>query len=137
MPTWKVRDKRAFLIAAMQELAGGAHISFEGNLSAIALTGLAGASDDETAALKRNTLSPPQDFVILPLEAELVETIGAVIGGTVPRSILHIQIEKDGRLELGIYDNFDPKDSFFGSRLTSNFFDRLTSDGILKGWVSR
>ena len=137
MPTWKVRDKRAFLIAAMQELAGGAHISFEGNLSAIALTGLAGASDDETAALKRNTLSPPQDFVILPLEAELVETIGAVIGGTVPRGILHIQIEKDGHLELGIYDNFDPKASFFGSRLTSNFFDRLTSDGILKEWVSR
>ncbi len=53
-----------------------------------------------------------------------------------PRSILHIQIEKDGRLELGMYDNFDPEASFFGSRLTPEFFDRLSSNGILKEWVS-
>ena len=132
MPTWKVRDKRAVLIAAMQELAGGAHISFEGDLTSTKISGLTGVSGNETAVLKRNTLWPPQDFVVLPLEADLVETITAAIGGTVPRSILHIQIEKDGHLELGLYDNFDPKTSFFGSRLTSEFFDRLASRGIVK-----
>ena len=134
MPTWKVHDKRAFLIAAMEELAGMAHISFEGDLSATPVSRLTGVSGNETAVLKRNTLWPLQDFVVLPLEAELVKPISAAIGGTVPRSILHIQIEKDGRLELGIYDNFDPKASFFGSKLTSKFFDRLTSSGVLKEW---
>jgi hypothetical protein len=137
VPTWKVRDKRAFLIAAMQELAGTAHISFEGDLSATTVPRLTGASGNETAVLKRNTLFPPQDFVVLPLEADLVRTIIAAIGGTVSRSILHIQIEKDGRLELGMYDSFDPAASFFGSRLTPEFFDRLSSNGILKEWVSR
>jgi hypothetical protein len=137
MPTWKVRDKRAFLIAAMQELAGTAHISLEGDLTSTTVLRVTGASGDETAALKRNTLSPRQDFVVLPLEGDVVKTISAAIGGTVPRSILHIQIEKDGRLELGMYDNFDPEASFFGSRLTPEFFDRLSSNGILKEWVSR
>jgi hypothetical protein len=69
---YKIRDKRRFLIAAMRELAGTACISFEGDLSATAVAHLAGASADETEILKRNTLWPKQDFVVLPLETDLV-----------------------------------------------------------------
>jgi hypothetical protein len=38
---------------------------------------VAGASSDETQVLKRNTLWPKQDFVVLPLEAEMVGPIMA------------------------------------------------------------
>ena len=128
-PKWKVRDKRKFLIAVMRELAGDAHLSLEGDLSVTRVLDLAEASGDETAILKRNTTWPVQDFVVLPLETDSIKTIVASIGGTVPRGIIHIQIEKCNNLELGLYDNFGT--SFFGSRLTPEFFVRLESDGVL------
>jgi hypothetical protein len=141
MPTkpdlFKIRDKRRFLIAAMEELAGAAHISFEGDLSATRISHLAGASGDETSILKRNTLWPKQDFVVLALEPDCVKAIMAAIGGTVPRSILHVQIEKGNCLELGLYDNFDPKASFFGSALTPLFLSQLQSAGIITPWIDR
>jgi hypothetical protein len=93
---------------------------------------MADASGNETAILKRNTIWPVQSFVVLPLEADRIKAIIAGIGGTVPRGILHIQIEKSGQLELGLYDNFGPDTSFFGPRLTSEFFGRLESEGVLK-----
>lgn len=111
MPSlYKVHDKRRFLMAALRQLAGSAFVSFEGDLSGTALIEVTGASGDETKALKRNTLWPKQDFVVLSLEADTVGSIMSAVGGTVPRSILHIQVEKEGLLELGLYDNFAPKE---------------------------
>src|ERR1700739_4176540 len=118
---YKVRDKRRFVMAALRHFAGSAFVSFEGALSGTGLIGVAGASGDETKALRRNTLWPRQDFVVLPLEAETVEPIMAAVGGTVPRGIIHIQVEKGGRLELGLYDNFAPKGIFFGPAVTPAF----------------
>jgi len=126
---WKVRDKRKFLIAAMTELAGDAHISLEGDLSVTRVLNLTEASGDETAILKRNTTWPVQDFVVLPLEPESIKMIVANIGGTVPRGIIHIQIEKCSKLELGLYDSF--RSLFFGSRLTQEFFERLVLEDVL------
>jgi hypothetical protein len=134
---WKIRDKRRFLIEAMKELAGAAHISFEGDLSGVTLSNLPGASGGETPVLKRNTLRPIQDFVILPLEIEDMRAISAAIGGTFPRAILHMQIEKDGRLELGVYDNFDVHAMFFGSALTPEFLSRLEAEAIATKWTDR
>jgi hypothetical protein len=70
--------------------------------------------------------------VVLPLEAALIKAIIAGIGGTIPRAVLHVQIEKDGQLELGLYDKFGPDTSFFGSRLTPEFFDGLESEGVVR-----
>ena len=134
---YKVRDKRRFLAAALAELAGVAQVSFEGDLSSTSLFDVAGASSDETQVLKRNTLWPKQDFVVLPLEAEMVGPIMAAVGGTVPRGIIHIQVQKDGRLELGLYDNFAPKCMFFGSSLTSTFLATLQDAGTLVHWTER
>jgi hypothetical protein len=134
---YKVRDKRRFLAAVLAELAGIAQVSFEGDLSSTSLFDVAGASSDETQVLKRNTLWPKQDFVVLPLEAEMVGPIMAAVGGTVPRGIIHIQVQKDGRLELGLYDNFAPKCLFFGSSLTSTFLATLQDAGTLVHWTER
>ena len=134
---YKVRDKRRFLAAVLAELAGVAQVSFEGDLSSTSLFDVAGASSDETQVLKRNTLWPKQDFVVLPLEAEMVGPIMAAVGGTLPRGIIHIQVQKDGRLELGLYDNFAPKCMFFGSSLTSTFLATLRDAGTLVHWTER
>jgi len=124
-------------MAALRELAGSAFVSFEGDLSGTALIGATSASDDQTKALKRNTLWPKQDFVVLPLEAETVGSIMTAVGGTAPRSILHIQVEKDGRLELGLYDNFAPRGMFFGSAVTPQFIETLQNENVLSLWTER
>ena len=135
---YKIRDKRRFLAAAaLAELAGAARISFEGDLSSTSLPGVTGVSGEETQILKRNTLWPKQEFIVLPLEADSVEPIMTAVGGTVPRSILHIQIEKNGQLELGLYDNFAPKTLFFGPALTQKFFEDLKSADVIAQWTER
>src|SRR5215831_11779518 len=87
--SWKVLDKRRFLVALMEELAGGAHVSFEGDLRKFSLVNMRGASEEPTAAFKRNTTWPKQDFVIVPLEPSMSNKIMTAIGGTVSRAILH------------------------------------------------
>jgi hypothetical protein len=59
----------------------------------------------------------------------------AAIGATVPRRIVHIQIEKNGRLELGLYDNFSPKGMFFGSAVTPALIESLQNEGVLSPWT--
>ena len=66
-PHWRVRDKRRLLFRMMELLAGNAHISFEGNLDGLSLFAVPGIFETETEALKRNTLWPKQDFIIVPL----------------------------------------------------------------------
>ena len=84
----------------MNELAGDAHISFEGDLKGLRLLTIPGVSQEPTMALKRSTLWPKQDFVIAPLEPSLVEEIITVVGGTLPKAVVHIQIEKKRRARI-------------------------------------
>ena len=134
---YKVRDKRRFLAAALAELAGNAQVSFEGDLSMTSLSDVPGASNDETQVLKRGTLWPKQDFVVLPLEVEMVRPIMAAVGGTVPRGLIHVQVQKEGRLQLGLYDNFDPNCMFLGPGLTPSFIATLQEAGVLTHWIER
>src|SRR5580704_17091275 len=96
---WRVLDKRRLLLAMMEQLAGGAHVSFEGDLRGLTLLSIPGASNEPTTALKRNTLWPKQDFVVVPREPSMDQRIIAAIGGTVPVAIIHIRIETDGQLQ--------------------------------------
>jgi hypothetical protein len=134
---YKVRDKRRFLAAALSELAGDAQVSFEGDLSMTSLSDVPGASNNETQVLKRGTLWPMQDFVVLPLEVEMVRPIMAAVGGTVPRGLIHVQVQKEGRLQLGLYDNFDPNCMFLGPGLTPSFIATLQEAGVLTHWIER
>jgi deazaflavin-dependent oxidoreductase (nitroreductase family) len=50
----------------MKELAGDAHISFEGGFHGLRLLSTPGVSREETPAVKRKTLWPKPNFVVLP-----------------------------------------------------------------------
>jgi hypothetical protein len=129
---WLVRDKRRFLLAMMEELAGNSHISFEGDLHNLRLGSIPGASEAETVALKRNTLWPKQDFIVLPLEPSMEKAILSAIGGTVPGCIIHVQIEKEGVLQFGAYDTFHPECIYFRSGVRPEFLESMASRGLLK-----
>ena len=128
---WLVHDKSRLLLAIMDKLAGNAHISFEGNLSNLGLLRFPGASEEATGVLKRNTLWPKQDFIVVPLESSMSKAILSAIGGVVPRKIIHIQVEKASILEFGAYDNFSPGCVFFGSAVGQELIESLVSQGVL------
>jgi hypothetical protein len=134
---WKVQDKRRLLLALMEELAGGAHISFEGDLRGLRLSSIPGASGEPTAALKRNTIWPRQDFAVVPQEPSMGQRIIAAIGGTVPRAIIHIQIEKDGQLQFGAYNNFYPSSIYFGSAVKEGVIQSLIAQNVMRPFTER
>ena len=120
------------LLALMEQLEGNAHVSFEGNLRSVRLSSYPGVSFEPTSALKRNTLWPKQDFAVIPLERSSSKEIYAELGGVVPKVVLHVQIEKNGLLEFGAYDNFHPECLFFGNAVTCELLESLVSNRILK-----
>src|SRR5258708_38324924 len=103
---WHVSDKRRLLLDMMEEFAGDAHISFEGDLSTLPLSSIPGASKEDTGVLRRNTLWPKQDFIVLPLEPSTSKTIISAIEGTVPNAIIHIHIDQPGTPQFAPYGNF-------------------------------
>jgi len=116
----------------MNHLAGDAQISFEGALDALGFFELQGIQIEETAILKRNTVWPRQDFVVASLSPESIQSLIKALGGTIPRSVLHIQIAKDGKLEFGAYDNFDPQALFLGEAFSDELLNGLIAQGILE-----
>lgn len=112
----------------LEHCKGDSFISLEGELSKLSLAKLEGSSSNETAALKRGTLWPKQDFIVLPVEQP--KAVIAALGGSIPSSVVHIQLENDGNLVFGAYDHF--QHLHFGELLDEGFLDRLVSDGILQ-----
>jgi hypothetical protein len=135
---WRLvaRKKSGLLVAMMEELVGNARISFEGDLSKCRLAQILGAASDETAILKRNTLSPVQDFIVIPLELETIRPIiaGVLPEGGVVHNIIHVQIEKDGKLAFGAYDNFYPECVICSPVISKAMLDHLVENGVLKSY---
>jgi hypothetical protein len=134
---WFVKDKRRLLLAMMDELAGGAHISFEGNLSALRFSSMPDVSHEETVALRRNTRWPKQDFIIIPLEPSNIKPIISAMGGTVSNDIIHIQIERGGVLQFATHDNFHPDCVVFRTEVEQAVLTSLVAEGIIRPYTDR
>jgi hypothetical protein len=130
------RDKPGLLLSMMNELAGNAHISFEGDLSHCDFIKISGTSSVENGILKRNTIEPIQDFIILPLESETIPDIikGVFPSGGITSRIVHIQIEKNGRIEFGAYDKFHPTCILCGKAVSITLLEHLLDKGVLRSF---
>jgi hypothetical protein len=117
----------------MVELAGNASISLEGDLSRCKLGDAMVVTREETATLKRNTLWLVQDFAVLRLVPETVPTIfKQVMAAGLNRAILHVQIERDGVLELAAYDNFYPELVVTGPSISPALLSELKNTNVLR-----
>ena len=85
-----VRDRPAFLRRVMFELAGNAQMSLEGDLSRCHFSQDVIVTSDETAILKRNTIAPRQDFLVLRLTSETCDPIWGQAGKYLKRVIIHV-----------------------------------------------
>lgn len=130
------RDKPGLLIAMMRALAGEAHISLEGDLRRIDLTGIAPIGAAETS-LGRQTFSPTLDFVVLPLTSEtqpLIWSRLSVADHLAADGIIHTQIEKNGRLAFGAYDNFHRDCVGASDAVPVHLLEKLKESGVIRSF---
>jgi hypothetical protein len=117
--------------------ADDSKISFEGSLSQTELAKLKGATDEESDVLKRATLQPKLDFLILPLREEDLSGLAKAVISKIAfglKGILHVQIEKNGKIEFAAFDNFDRDCVVAYSGVSPALLDELTRTGVLWGY---
>lgn len=132
-----VRDKPGFLRRLMEEFAGGGTMSLEGDLSRCSFPDGVVLGREEGEVLKRNTLYPRQDFVVLRLEPETVAPIfKQVVAAGLSRAVIHVQVERAGVLQLGAYDHFHPECTVTGPGVSAALLSELKSKGVLRGFAA-
>jgi hypothetical protein len=136
---WLVaRDKPALLTHMMRFLAGEARISFEGDLSHCKFPATIPSATEEDSILTRQTITPRQDFIILPLEHDTIRPILDVVlpDNRYMEDIIHIQIEKRGELQFGSYDQFHHECIVCFLGVPTKFLDELKQTGIIRSWIT-
>ena len=126
------RDRPRLLFAMMRAFESDqSRIAFEGNLASTELFRLEGASYNETKNLKRATISPKLDFIVLALVPARVPEIEKAIRSKIPfggyKGIIHVQIEADGKIMFGAYDNFG-----IGSVIVNGLVSTAVLDDLVK-----
>lgn len=134
------RDRPGLLFAMMRTFASDqSRIAFEGNLAATELYGLRGASYEETPILKRATTAPRLDFVVLSLVPARVPEIEKAIRSKIAfgqyRGIIHVQIEANGELAFGVYDNFHPETVLVYGPIETAVLDGLVAARTLRSYA--
>lgn len=132
--TVQVAKKAAFLRQLVELLAGGARLSLEGDLSRCRFDEALIISREAAEEVRRNTLIPQQDFVILRLEPETIDAIFKQVLAAGFRAIVHVQIERNGVLELGAYDHFHKDCVVTGQGVTPAFLAQLREQRVVRGF---
>jgi hypothetical protein len=113
-------------------------IAFEGNLASTDLFRLVGGSHEDTGILKRATIAPKLDFVVLPLAPSRVPEIEKAIRSKVAFAgydgIIHVQIESEGEIVFGAHDNFGRDCVVVNAIVKTSILDDLVKARILRGY---
>jgi len=106
-------------------------------LSHTELAQMEGVGHEESDVLKRS-LKPKQDFRILPLAPQNVSAIVKAITSKIAfgnRGIIHVQIERNGKMAFAAYDNFDRECVAAYPAGSSASLDELTMTGVLRNSI--
>lgn len=124
--------KLPLLERMMGSLAGAdAFIAIEGDLADWKLSGVPPVASQPRGALKRHNEPSDDQFMVLPLQQEACVKIFREISRLgFSKRIMHVQIEKDGALAFGAYDNFHHECVFASSAISNSLLDALVADGL-------
>jgi hypothetical protein len=132
------RDRARLLIAMMRALAAeDSRISFEGRLTKTELALMEPVAHEEVGVLKRATLQPKLNFLILPLTQENLSAIEKAVNSKIAfghGGIVHVQIERNGKMAFAAYDNFDRECVVAYSAVSSALLDELTETRVLRSY---
>jgi len=141
MPSFRplqVRDCQGTLWAFLRKYEGQARISFEGDLQGLHLDELPSASFEETPALRRQTISPRLDFVVVSASRENINSLKTCLSkaGVLGRNgtVIHTQIEVGGELIFLACDNFHDDCTAASPSVTESFLAELKSSGALRNY---
>lgn len=130
-----VQNRLGFLHRLMTALAGTARMSLEGNLSRCRFADDLVLGREAVGVLKRNTLRPQLDFVVLKLEPETVWPIyQQIMAAGLKRAIIHVQIDRGGALQLGAYDNFHCECAVTGPAVWASLLAEMQSGGLIRAY---
>jgi hypothetical protein len=130
------KNRPQLLFAMMRELAGDkARISFEGRLIHTDLMKIEGVAFEETELLRRGTIAPKLDFLVLPLTRDSLQAIEKAILSKISfhstEGIVHVQIERDGTMVFAAYDNFSESCTWVFSNFPAALLDELVARKVL------
>jgi hypothetical protein len=131
----RVREPVEFVRAALKHFDRDCFLSLEGDLSRFDSALVPGASREPSALLRRNTISPVLDFVILPVTAVTVDTICQRVLPQVglKQHVIHAQVASEGRLVLGAFDSFHRGCVWIDQRIGKDGIVSLLDSGVI-GW---
>lgn len=127
--------KSVKLVKAVIELfSGNAYLSMEGYLKGKNLGFVEGTTTEPTEILKRNTLEPHSDFVVLPIETETKEIIKRKIIPQVGlrQNVFHVQMEKGGKLVFAAYDNFASDGVWITVDVSEDWLEELLRQKVIE-----
>lgn len=134
----EVRDCQGTLWAFYRQYEGRASASFEGDLSGLKLHEIAGASSVETSVLRRQTLEPELDFVVLPINRETVRSLKDQLSGSgvlgYDGAVIHTQIAVEDDLVLVACDNFHDECTVASLSVPESFLQDIQSQGLLRAY---
>ena len=139
MEAFRVSVKRPieFLTSVLEAFSSeeDAKVSFEGDLQMLRNASLAGASTDETTCLRRQTLEPILDFLVIPLSRHNLRVLVSLCGRVGVRTrVIHVQIESGGVLVFGAYDQFDPAGAWISTRFGEANLLRLQGQRVIDSY---
>jgi hypothetical protein len=136
--TLDTRDRPRLLNALMRSLAAeDSKISFEGRLSHTELAHMDEVVSEETGVLKRATLQPKLDFLVLSLTQQNVVAIEKAIVSKIAfgnGGIVHVQIERNGKMAFAAYDGFDRGCVVAYSAVPVALLQELTETQVLRNY---
>ena len=141
MPEYRrleVRDCQGTLWAFYRQYEGQAVASFEGDLSNLKLQELRGASTQEAGPLRRQTIEPELDFVVVPINEETVRALKSRLSshGVLGRegAVIHTQLAVAEELVLVACDNFHHECTVASMAVPEPFLKQLLSHGLLRAY---
>ena len=115
---------------------GVAFASFEGDLSALRLHDIPGASNCTMAALTRQTDAPILDFWVVPINEETIKALKATLShpGILGEDgvVVHTQLATAQQLIFSACDNFDEECVRISREVPTSLVDDLVHRGVLK-----
>jgi hypothetical protein len=134
----ETRDRPRLLVAMMRALAAeDTRISFEGALSQTELAEMEGVIHEESGVLKRATLQPKLDFLVLHLTQHNLSAIEKAIVSKIAfghSGIIHVQIESAGKIAFAAYDSFARECVVAYSAVSSALLEELTKSHVLRNY---
>lgn len=139
MQAFRVRVNRPieFLTSVLEAFSAdeAAQVSFEGELRMLREADLTGTSSSETTCLRRQTMEPLQDFMVITLSPRNLPVLRSLYGRVGLRArVLHVQIEVGGALVFGAYDQFDPSGVWVSPRFTEATLSRLQGQQVIASY---